>query len=445
MANFSSSVAIIGAGLAGCEAALILAGHGIKVVLYEMRPLGTTPAHKTDHPAELVCSNSFKSEQLSSAHGVLKAELSLLQSPLLELAQKTKIPAGLALAVDREKFSAQVLEQILSHSNIEFKRCELKKPPSEHQYCIIAAGPLVSESLTQWIIQEFSAESLNFYDAIAPIISADSIDMNKAFFASRRNKGGSDYCNCPFNEDEYKIFYDALISSEKVIPHEFEKETFFEACLPIEIIASRDYKTLTFGPMKPVGLIDPRTDKRPFAVCQLRKENEEADAFNMVGFQTRMTFKEQKRVIRLIPGLENAEFLRFGSIHRNTYLNSPSVLSNNLSFVKNSSLFLAGQICGGEGYTESIATGHLAALFAMEKITQKSLTPLSDYTACGSLLKHITKSQNKHFTPSNINFGLFNTLDFAGKKRINKGQKRKLLSERAIFTIRQWIKENTLL
>lgn len=438
-------VAVIGAGLAGSEAALVLAKRGIQVTLFEMRPVQTTPAHKTDLPAELICSNSFKSDSIASAHGILKAELNLLQSPLLISALEHRIPAGSALAVDREKFSTRILERLCASPNISIERCEIGKPPDAFPYCIIAAGPLASESLTAWLQSRFSADSLYFYDAIAPILSTESIDFEKVFLASRWGKGSADYCNCPLTEDEYRVFYDALISADKVPAREFEKEKYFEACLPVEVVAQRGYEALAFGTFRPVGLVDPKTGTRPFAVCQLRKENISGESYSMVGFQTRMTISEQKRVIRLIPGLEHVEFLRYGSIHRNTYLNSPSLLAQDLSFKQEPALFLAGQICGNEGYTESIATGHLSALFTWARITGKELPAPSAGSACGALLNHITQSQSKKFTPTNINFGLFDMPESALKKGLGKDKKREIISDRALLTMTQWIKKNSLL
>lgn len=435
-------VAIIGAGLAGSEAALTLAGLGIDVVLYEMRPQTMTPAHKTDLPAELVCSNSLKSDQISSAHGILKAELTLLKSPLLEAAKKTKIPAGSALAVDRVEFSLCVNKMLHSYPNITFENREVNQPPDNCDFCLITAGPLVTKPLVDWLIKMASSDSLYFYDAIAPIISSDSIDMNIAFFASRWNNETADYCNCPFTEEQYKTFYDALIHADKLKSHHFEKEYFFEACLPVEIAASRGFLSLPFGIMKPVGLLDPRTNKRPFAVCQLRKENTMGESYNMVGFQTRMTYREQDSVLRLIPGLNNAEFLRYGSIHRNTYINSPKLLSHDLSLKKNKNIFIAGQLCGNEGYTESIATGHLAALFIWSRISNIGFTPLQSTTACGALMHHITHSKSKRFTPTNVNFGLFPPVQLNSKTKIPKKEKRKYLAQRALTDIETWIREN---
>ncbi len=442
MPDPSLPVAVIGAGLAGSEAALVLAELGIPVVLYEMRPALMTPAHTTDAPAELVCSNSFKSDQLPSAPGILKAELSLLNGPLITAARETRVPAGSALAVDRGKFSERVHELLQQHPHISIKRCEQKKPPDDCSFCIIAAGPLASKDLTNWLQNEFSSDSLHFYDAIAPIVSADSIDHSIAFYASRYGKGDADYCNCPFTEEEFNIFYNALISADRLKARAFENEQFFEACLPIEVVAQRGYKALSFGTLRPVGFLDPRTGKRPYAICQLRKENETGDGLGMVGFQTRMTVGEQQRVLRLIPGLKQVEFLRYGSMHRNTYLHSPSLLAEDLSFHNKPSLFLAGQICGNEGYTESIATGHLAALFVWARLMQKKLLPLPATTACGALLRHVTKSSEKEFSPGNVNFGIFEPLQHTGRKKLSKMEKRERMSERALQDMALWIKEN---
>ena len=345
------TVAIIGAGLAGSEAALVLARNGISVDLFEARPERMTPAHKTGYPAELVCSNSFKSNQLPSAHGLLKAELSILGSPVLEAAKRCAIPGGSALVVDREAFSAEVERLIREEPGISYRQ-ELRASliiPLLHNCC----GPLHRRTF-QMACRDFLRITLHFYDAIAPIVSADSLDMSIVFSASRWEDGEGDYLNCPFSEEQYRVFYDTLREADRVIARSFENQKFFEACLPIEVAAQRGYEALAFGPLRPVGLIDPRTGKRPFAVCQLRREKLSGESYNLVGFQTRLTIPEQKRVFRLIPGMEKAEFLRFGSIHRNTYLDSPKLLCEDLSFHSNRSLFLAGQICGSEGYTESV-------------------------------------------------------------------------------------------
>jgi len=290
--------------------------------------------------------------------------------------------------------------------------------------------------------ESFSSESLHFYDAIAPIVSADSVNMDKAFYASRWDRGSPDYCNCPFTEEEYRVFYDALVSADRVRKHDFENESFFEACLPVEVLAQRDYGALLFGPLRPVGITDPKTGKRPFAVCQLRKENAAGESLGMVGFQTRMTVPEQRRILQLVPGMEKAEILRYGSIHRNTYLNSPLLLSGDLSFKKKETVFLAGQICGSEGYTESIATGHMAALFTWARITNSILHAIPPTTACGALLRHVTQSPERRFTPSNINYGLFEPLLLHGKKRLTKAKKREMMCERALKDMQNWIYES---
>jgi methylenetetrahydrofolate--tRNA-(uracil-5-)-methyltransferase len=432
------NIAIIGAGLAGCEAALVLARKGVRVTLFEARPNKMTPAHTSDMPAELVCSNSLKSQEIPSGHGQLKAELALLQSPLLSIARQNAVPAGTALAVDREKFAASVNDAIIHEPNISFIRKECIDIPDGFDCCIIAAGPLASEGLCAFLTKEFSSASLNFYDAIAPIIAADSINYDIAFFASRWEDGEGDYLNCPFNEDEYKRFFDALTDADKVVARQFENEKFFEACLPVEEIASRGYQSLAFGPLRPVGIDDPRTGRWPHAICQLRKETLVGESFNMVGFQTRLTIPEQKRIFRMIPGLENAEFLRYGSIHRNTYIDSPSLLADDLSFKKRPSLFIAGQLCGNEGYTESIATGHLVALFVKSRLDNKTLSAPPRTSALGALLNHVTHSPEKPFTPSNVHFGLFPPLDLQGRKKIGKKEKKELLCKRATESFKQW-------
>lgn len=435
------SVSIIGAGLAGSEAALILARLGISVKLYEARPLWSSPAHLTSLPAELVCSNSFKARDIPSAHGLLKDELRLLGSPLVSAAEETSVPAGGALAVDRNLFSHKVMELIGKEPLIELFRAEVDSPPQDSPLCIIAAGPLASEKLVSWLSDEFASVNLHFYDAIAPIIDTDSIDLSVAFHASRRETGVGDYINCPFTEEEYKRFYDALREADRTVARSFEHARFFEACLPVEVMAERGYNCLAFGPLRPIGLTDPRTGRRPFAVCQLRKENASGESYNMVGFQTRLTIPEQKKVFRMIPGLENATFLRFGSIHRNTYLDSPKLLNTDLSFKKYPHLFLAGQICGNEGYTESVATGHMAALFAAARFGVLDMAPLPEVTALGSLLSHVTSSQEEPFTPTNVHFGLVPPLE-PGKFRKREGKKRKkeLLCERALGAFREWVK-----
>jgi methylenetetrahydrofolate--tRNA-(uracil-5-)-methyltransferase len=433
-----TSVEIIGAGLAGCEAALLLSRHGLPVELVEMRPHTMTPAHKTGLPAELVCSNSLKSNQMPAAQALLKRELEHLKSPLLECAAACSIPAGNALAVDRLRFSQKV-NDLLSAAPSITRACRVAiRPSPEHSRCIITAGPLASEGLVSWLTETFSTGSLHFYDAIAPIVSLDSINCDVAFYSSRHAPDTTDYLNCPFTEEEYDCFYDALIGADEVKSRDFEEARFFEACLPVEVIARRGKKSLSFGPLKPIGLVDPRTGKRPYAVCQLRRENKDGDCFGLVAFQTRMTAGAQQKVVRLIPGLENAQFLRYGSCHRNTFLDSPQLLSENLSFKKRPQVFLAGQLCGNEGYTESIATGHLAALFVLGQCQGLNLAPPPVTTACGALLRHVTASEARPFTPSSFHFGLLPALETNGKRRIGKKEKHELLCTRALEDFRKW-------
>lgn len=436
----SESVAVIGAGLAGCEAALVLAQNGVPVTLYESRPSYMSPAHTTTMPAELVCSNSFKSNKLPSAHGLLKAELNRCESPLLTVASRTSLRAGSALAVDREQFSAEVKQALDDAPLITFVQKEITTPPTEHPVCIIAAGPLASEPLTNWLLDTFSTGSLHFYDAIAPIVDAESIDMSIAFPASRWEDGEGDYINCPFSKEEYTRFYESLLEADKVTARSFENSRFFESCLPVEVTAQRGFKALAFGPLRPVGLTDPRTGRWPFAVCQLRREHASGECFNLVGFQTRLKIPEQQRVFRMIPGLENAVFLRYGSIHRNTYLESPKLLEKDLSFKKMPHLFLAGQLCGNEGYTESIATGHLAAKAITTRMQDRPFTPPPRETALGSLLTHVTASEEKNFTPTNIHFGLFPpvaTMD--GRRKLGKKERHQKMCDRALTAISGWL------
>jgi methylenetetrahydrofolate--tRNA-(uracil-5-)-methyltransferase len=418
--------------------ALVLARNGIECDLHEMRPGVMTPAHHTDLPAELVCSNSLKSTSPSAAHGVLKGELGLLDSPLLALAQACSVPAGSALAVDREQFGRAVLAALQSEPRIRLVRSECAAPPGGCDCCVIAAGPLASPSLTDWLAATFSSQALFFYDAIAPIVSADSLDMGRVFAASRREgEGSGDYLNCPFSEEEYRAFHEALTSADRVRAHEFEDARFFEGCLPVEVIASRGYLTLAFGPLKPIGLVDPRNGRRPFAVCQLRRETRGGESYNLVGFQTRLRVPEQERVFRMIPGMEQAEFLRYGSVHRNTYLDSPALLGPDLSFRSHPEIFLAGQMTGSEGYTESIATGHLAACAVQARLSGSAFVPPPDTTLCGALLRHVTASTEKPFTPSNVHFGLLPPLAI-GTRRLRKHDKKLLLAERALADMRAW-------
>ncbi|ERP39324.1 methylenetetrahydrofolate--tRNA-(uracil(54)-C(5))-methyltransferase (FADH(2)-oxidizing) TrmFO [Chitinivibrio alkaliphilus] len=439
MTASDARVAIIGAGLAGSEAALVLAEYGISVDLFEMRPHTMTEAHTSSKPAELVCSNSLKSMELPSAHALLKEELSLLESPLLEIAKMSAVPAGSALAVDRSLFSARVEERIRASSKITLHRKEIQRLPKGYDYTLIATGPLTSSSFSDYLQELFARDNFNFYDAIAPIIDAESIDMSKAFSASRWSDGPGDYINCPFTKKEYDQFYSALLEADEVKRHSFEDAAFFEACLPIEVVARRGYDTLRFGMMKPVGLDHPKTGEKFFAVCQLRQENVHGTAYNMVGFQTRMTFGEQDRVLRMIPGLEEAEFLRHGTIHRNSYLNSPDLLQRDLSFLEYPNLFLAGQLTGNEGYTESICTGHCAAQSIAGRIHNYSLDFPGNVTAIGGVLDHITTPPLKgRYTPTNINFSL---LAPPGKK-MRKAQRKAFYCDRSLKEMTVWKHEH---
>lgn len=404
---------VVGSGLAGSEAAFWLAEQGFSVIIHEMRPNKMTEAHHTGKSAELVCSNSLKSKSPSSAPGMLKAEMNQMGSLVLRAAAESAVPGGEALTVDREIFSGFITDALHKHPNITFKNEEVTEPNFDAP-TILATGPLTSDGLSTWIAKSTGEGDLYFYDAIAPIVSADSIDMERAFLANRYDKGGdAAYINCPMNADEYYAFIDALTVAEKIPPKNFEKEKFFQGCQPIEAIAAGGRESLRFGPMKPVGLTDPRTGKRPYAVIQLRAENNAKTGYNLVGFQTKLKYGEQSRVFRLIPALHRAEFLRLGSIHRNTYVCGPKVLSPDLSLKSKSNVFLAGQITGVEGYVESSACGLLAALFVSQRVNGKPHTPPPMNTALGALLSHITASEPKHYQPSNIHFGLFNPILFS--------------------------------
>lgn len=404
-------VTIIGAGLAGSEASLQVAAYGIPVRLFEMRPKHLTPAHKTGKFAELVCSNSLRSKELTRAAGVLKAELNILGSKLLDAAIKTQVPAGASLAVDREKFSSLVTKWILDHPLIEVVNEEVEEIPEERPL-IIASGPLTSEKLFSALQEHLGdARLLHFFDAVSPLVYADSIDMEHAFFASRYGKGGDDYINCPLTEEEFDRFYTALINAEKH-PLEIEQEEkYFEACLPVEEMARRGRETLLFGPMKPVGIIDPRTGKRPFAVVQLRKDDAAGNLYNIVGFQTNLRFGEQARVLRLIPALKNAEFARYGKMHLNTYIESPRVIDPDLSSRNDRGLFFAGQITGAEGYVEAIATGLLAAVNAVRIVSGRPAIRLPETTMLGSLARYLSFEREGEFQPMHASFGLLPPLD----------------------------------
>jgi methylenetetrahydrofolate--tRNA-(uracil-5-)-methyltransferase len=403
-------VRIIGAGLAGSEAAWQCARQGIAVELFEMRPVRSTPAHQTSDFAELVCSNSLKSDSENTAPWLLKEEMRRAGSLLLEIARQCAVPAGHALAVDRITFAAKVTEAISREPLITVRREEVVLI-DEAQLTIVATGPLTSDALTREVARLSGASHLYFYDSISPIVEADSIDMAKVYLAARYDKGTADYINCPMSRDDYDRFYQALTTAESVEAHDWEKLNYFEGCLPIEEIARRGRDTLRFGPMKPVGLKNPRTGQMPYAVVQLRQENLRADSYNLVGFQNHLKFGEQARVLRLIPGLENARFLRYGQIHRNTYINAPTLLLETLQMKQHPSVLFAGQICGVEGYTESIATGLLAGLHAAALITGTQPTPPPRATAFGSLTHYITHADPAKFQPANITFDLLPPLD----------------------------------
>jgi len=432
----TKSITIIGGGLSGCEAAWQAASRGISVTLYEMKPAKFSPAHELAGLAELVCSNSLRGESLDNAVGLLKEELRRAGSLFMMAAEATRVPAGGAVAVDRLKFSEYITAKITSHPLITVSREEMTEVPAEG-IVIIASGPLTSEPLAA-SIGRLAGDYLYFYDAIAPIVTAESINMGIAYAASRYGKGdGDDYLNCPFNEAEYKAFIEAILAADKVPAREFEKVIHFEGCMPIEELAARGVDTLRFGPMKPVGLDDPRTGRQPYAVMQLRKENLAGTLHNLVGFQTKMTWPEQKRIFRTIPGLQNAEFARLGSMHRNTFINSPALLQPTLQLKSDPRIFFAGQITGVEGYVESAGSGFLAGLNAARYATgQEIINPPSE-SALGALVHHVTNAEVKHFQPMNVNYGLFPTIP--GK--IKKKDKRGMLAERALIKITGWIEE----
>jgi methylenetetrahydrofolate--tRNA-(uracil-5-)-methyltransferase len=421
-----NTVRIIGAGLAGCEAAFQAAGAGAHVELYEMRPDVRSAAHKTDAFGELVCSNSLKSEQEHSAPWLLKREMRRLDSLLMKAANVARVPGGHALTVDREVFSAEITRAIETHPNITVKRQEVRALPDEG-VVIVASGPLTSEPLAQEIARVTGAERLFFYDSISPIVAADSVSMNVAFRASRYGKsldGTDDYINCPFTKDQYNLFIDELMKAESYQPHIPEDKTpYFEGCLPIEEIARRGRDTLRFGPMKPAGLDDPRTGRWAYAIVQLRQENQRADSYNLVGFQNHLRFADQARVFRLIPGLENAEFVRFGQMHRNTYINSPALLLPTLQLKTDARVFFAGQISGVEGYAESIATGLLAGRNAAAVAHGREPAVFPRATALGSLCHYITAADPRHFQPANITFDLLPALDDDAKQKFKRDKK----------------------
>jgi len=429
-------VRIIGGGLAGTEAAWQLARRGMAVELFEMRPQRMTEAHATANLGELVCSNSLRSNSLTAPAGLLKAEMRQLDSLVIRIAEAHRVPAGSALAVDRESFSRSLTAAIEALPTVRIFRQEMREIPDDG-LVILATGPLTSPALSEQLAQRLGEAHLYFYDAISPIVSAESIDMSIAFCASRYDKGGDDYLNLPMTREEYFLFIEALLAAERVPTYSFERFVPFEGCMPIEEMADRGKETLAFGPMRAVGLSDPRTGKRPYAVVQLRQENRERTLYNLVGFQTKMTYPEQRKVFALIPGLANAEFVRLGSLHRNTFINSPLHLLPTLQWRQRSTLFFAGQMTGVEGYIESAATGLLAGVNAANMLAAKAPVTPPATTALGALLRYITDSERKRFQPMNVNFGLMPSLNL----RLQRKAKKEMMSRRALADMAAWVSE----
>lgn len=444
-----SRIKIIGAGLAGSEAAWQCARRGLDVELFEMRPVRSTPAHQTGDFAELVCSNSLKSDSENTAPWLLKEEMRRAGSLLMQIARECAVPAGHALAVDRITFAARATEAISHEARINVRREEVKHVDEDECISVIATGPLTSDALASEIALLSMRKSndegsprhsedphLYFYDSISPIVEADSIDMSRVYLAARYDKGSADYINCPMTSEEYDRFYDALLEAQSVEERDWEKLNYFEGCLPIEEIARRGRDTLRFGPMKPVGLKDPRTGKMPYAVVQLRQENLRADSYNLVGFQNHLKFGEQARVLRLIPGLENARFLRYGQIHRNTYINAPTLLRETLQMRNHPQVFFAGQICGVEGYVESIATGLIAGMHASALASGSEISPAPRASAFGSLVHYVTHANAKNFQPANITFDLLPPLD---KKIRDRKERHRVQCELALREFADWL------
>ena len=431
-------VNVYGAGLAGCEAAWQIAKRGVQVKLYEMKPHKYTPAHHSEGFAELVCSNSLRSDSVINAVGLLKEEMRRLGSVIMEAAENTKVPAGSALAVDRELFSAYITEKIKNHQLIEVIEGEVSSVNPD-EITVIATGPLTSDKMAEYIENELGCSGLHFFDAAAPIVDFSSINMDVAFFASRYDKGDADYINCPMTKEQYDAFYTELIGAKKAEIKEFDREEqkkklqVFEGCMPVEVMAKRGYDTLCYGPLKPVGLVDPRTNKESFAVVQLRKENKEGTMYNLVGFQTHLTFPEQRRVFRMIPGLENAEFLRYGIMHRNTYLNSPGVLKNDYSMLKNPNIFFAGQMTGVEGYIESAGSGLVAGINAAARANGEDGIEFPETTMIGSMANYVQNGSMGKFVPMNANFGIIKPLEYRVKG--GKSAKNEVISNRALEAI----------
>ena len=430
------TVNIIGAGLAGSEAAWQAAKLGAHVRLFEMKPEKFTPAHHSNGFAELVCSNSLRSDCTSNAVGLLKEELRRMGSLIMEAADATRVPAGSALAVDREKFSAYVTEKIRNHPDIEVISKEVTEP--EEGITVIASGPLTSDSLAQYIAETLGCQGLHFFDAAAPIVDFESINMDTAFFASRYDKGDPDYINCPMTREQYDAFYEALISAREAELKDFDREsqkdlTVFEGCMPVEVMAKRGHDTLLFGPLKPVGLVDPRTGEESYAVVQLRKENVEGTMFNLVGFQTHLAFEEQRRVFRMIPGLENAQFLRYGVMHRNTFINSPGVLNEKYQLIKRPELYFAGQMTGVEGYIESAGSGFVAGINAALAATEREALVFPETTMIGAMAAYVSRGSTGKFQPMNANFGIIEPLGYRVKG--GKTAKNEALAARSLEII----------
>jgi len=432
-------VKVIGGGLAGAEVAYQLAKNGVKVILYDIKPTKFTPAHVSENYAELVCSNSLKSNDVyGNAAGLLKEEMRCLGSLIIEAADNTKVPAGNALAVDREKFSAFITNKLKEQPNIEFVNQEVTDINVD-EYTVIASGPLTTDCLSERI-KELASDGLSFFDASAPIIDFESIDMENAFFGDRYDKGNGDHINCPMNREEYEKFMDELTNAQRATLHGFENTTVFEGCMPVEVMASRGRDTLRFGPLKPVGLTDPKTGRWAYACLQLRKEDADGRMYNMVGFQTNLTWGEQKRVFSLIPALKNAEYLRYGVMHRNTFINSPQVLNEDYSLKKYPKVYFAGQITGVEGYVESAGSGLMTAIYLQRKLKGLPINVVSEKTVLGALAKYIT-TDNKDFQPMNANFGILPPLNRVVR---DKAQRKREQAERSLKEISDFIKENNL-
>ncbi len=427
-------VNVIGAGLAGSEAAYQIAKRGVQVKLYEMRPVRQTPAHHTNKFAELVCSNSLRANTLTNAVGVIKEEMRLMDSVIIRAADECSVPAGGALAVDRHEFAAKVTEYVKNHPNVTVMNEEITEIPEGPT--VIATGPLTSPDLAAQLKELTGEDYFYFYDAAAPIVEKDSIDMNKVYLKSRYDKGEAAYLNCPMTEEEFDRFYEALIAAETVPLKEFEKEIFFEGCMPVEVMASRGRQTLVFGPMKPVGLEDPKTGKTPYAVVQLRQDDAAGTLYNIVGFQTHLKWGPQKEVLQLIPGLENAEIVRYGVMHRNTFINSPNLLRPTYQYKQRDDLFFAGQMTGVEGYVESAASGLLAGINAARLVKGEEPVVLPPVTAMGSMANYITATNAKNFQPMNANFGLFAPLE---KKIKRKAERNEAYATRALETIQNFV------